>query len=229
MSSRAYSCRAFFLFVLASMVPGAGQTYAVVPTRTVALSGQAAPGAPGVVISFFATAPVIDNAGRTAFFAILTGPAVTAGVNDESIWSEGSSVLTLVARSGSPAPGAPGVNFRTFSEAIIISAGRTAFRAFLIADVGDEGIWSEGSGALALVVRGGSPAPGTPAGVNFSNPEDPVFNSAGQIAFLTDLNGTGVDPSNNESIWSEGSGVLALVARAGDPAPGTPAGVNFIS
>ena len=91
------------------------------------------------------------------------------------------------------------------------------------------GIWSEGSGSLALVARSGSQAPGTPSGVNFSDflCRSPVLNNAGQTAFYATLTGSGVDSTNDQGIWSEGSGSLALVARSGSQAPGTPSGVNF--
>ena len=44
---------------------------------------------------------------------------------------------------------------------------------------------------------------------------------------MASLTGSGVDSTNNAGIWSEGSGSLALVARSGSQAPGTPSGVNF--
>ena len=92
-----------------------------------------------------------------------------------------------------------------------------------INNTNDWGVWSEGSGSLALVARSGSPAPGTPDGVNFDSFFFQTgFNDAGQIAFFAFVTGSGVDPSNDNGIWSEGSGSLALVARSGSPAPGTP-------
>ena len=113
------------------------------------------------------------------------------------------------------------------------NAGQTAFRAGLtgsgVDSTNDRGIWSEGSGSLALVARSGSQAPGTPSGVNFdaASIRSPVLNDAGQTAFRAGLTGSGVDSTNNQGIWSEGSGSLALVARSGSQAPGTPSGVNF--
>ena len=54
-----------------------------------------------------------------------------------------------------------------------------------------------------------------------------MFNDAGQIAFITEIAGAGVDATNNEGIWSGKPNELALVARRGDPAPGTSSGVHF--
>ncbi|MCH8839967.1 MAG: PEP-CTERM sorting domain-containing protein, partial [Planctomycetes bacterium] len=113
-------------------------------------------------------------------------------------------------------------------------AGQTAFLGLLtgtgVDGTNNHGIWSEGGGAgLALVAREGDSAPGTPSGVNFRGfCCVRVLNGAGQTAFLGTLTGTGVTSSNDRGIWSEGGGAgLALVAREGDSAPGTPSGVNF--
>src|SRR5262245_54272258 len=72
--------------------------------RTVALTGQQAPGtASGAAYSGFFL-PVINNAGQTAFNAALSGSGVT-GSNYIGMWSEGSGSLALAVREGSQAPG----------------------------------------------------------------------------------------------------------------------------
>ena len=93
--------------------------------------------------------------------------------------------------------------------------------------------------ALRTVALSGQSAPGAPADVNYGNfgtfffdPQNqvvrgPVINDAGRAAFRANLAGSGVDATNNQGIWSEGSGSLALVARTGSAAPGVPDGVNF--
>ena len=45
--------------------------------------------------------------------------------------------------------------------------------------------------------------------------------------FRADVTGSGVGATNNQGVWSEGSGSLSLVARTGTQAPGAPGGVNF--
>ena len=176
---------------------------------------------------------MLNDAGQTAFRADLTGSGVDS-TNNQGVWSEGSGSLSLVARTGSQAPGAPGgVNFRIdpafelFSP-VLNSAGQTAFYGGLTD--GNVGLWSEGSGSLTLVARSGIQAPGTPAGVNLSfsaglspfHLDWPKLNDAGQTAFVGALTGAGVTSTNNWGVWSNGSGSLELVARAGDQAPGTP-------
>lgn len=190
----------------------------------VAREGTQAPGTPDGVNFGDLRIPVFNSAGQTAFRGFLTGAGVDS-TNSSGIWSEGSGSLTLIARAGDQANGAPsGVNFTGFRDPVLNSLGQTAFEGFTSVGVG---IWSERSGTLELVTHTGDSAPGMPFGVNFNGFETPVFNSAGNTAFIGSLTGNGVESENNESIWSEGSGPLTLVAREGDQAPGLPSGVNF--
>src|SRR5690606_19167601 len=100
----------------------------------------------------------------------------------------------------------------------------------------NSGIWSEGVCALALVAREGSHATGTAVGAMFDEFEPSIFdynnlvsNDLGETAFLGRLKttGGGVTNSNNSGIWSGVAGSLALVAREGSQAPGTPTGALF--
>jgi uncharacterized protein YjbI with pentapeptide repeats len=207
----------------------------------VARDGTPAPGTPddvnlsfAVLRDFFPGLPKLNDAGQVAFLANVTGAGVD-NTNDWGMWSERTGGLGLVARSDSPAPGTPdGVNFDSFFfQSGFNNAGQSAFLAFVTGDgvdpSNDQGIWSEGSGGLALVARNGTPAPGTPSGVTFREFifAAVAFNSMGRTTFKGFLTGEGVDDSNDEGIWFESSGTLALVARRGSPAPGTPIGVNF--
>ena len=142
------------------------------------------------------------------------------------------------ALSGQPAPGTePGVNYSGFGRPAINGAGKTAFEAALtgfgVDRTNNVGLWSEAAGAIgspALIARTGNAAPGTEPGVNYSFLNIPVLNVAGQTAFLGFLNGTGLDGTNIFGIWSEAAGAIgspALIARAGDAAPGTEPGVNY--
>jgi hypothetical protein len=219
----------FFAAALCSNTAEAAFTF-----RTVALSGDAAPGTgAGVNFDGFGS-PVLNGAGQTAFVGVLTGAGVNS-TNDSGIWSEGGgSGLTLVAREGAAAPGTgPGVNFGFLESPVLNGAGQTAFFGFLtgtgVNSTNAWGIWSEGGGSgLTLVARAGAAAPGTGPGVNFSLLVSPVLNGAGQTAFRSSLTGVGVNSTNDSGIWLEGGGSgLALVARTGAAAPGTGAGVDF--
>jgi hypothetical protein len=175
--------------------------------------------------------PLLNDPGQMAFL----GDSASNGV-----WSDVSGGFAPVALPGDHAPGLPddatflpyngGQRNITFNNAgqitFLTSAhGPTSGTAF--------GIWSDRSGDLELVVRFGDQAPGLPAGVNFSSvsvfdhTHSLAMNDAGQIALLSHLTGPGVNSTNNESVWSERTGSLALVAREGSQAPGMPDGTNF--
>src|SRR5262245_21683263 len=82
--------------------------------------------------------------------------------------------------------------------------------------------------SVRTVPLSGQQAPGTPAGVNFvafSFTLAPSLDDKGQAAFDSELTGTGVVESNRYGLWHETSAGLALLARTGSPAPGTPPGV----
>ncbi len=217
------------LTLLSDLAAPAAVTY-----RTVALIGDAVPGAdPGVVFSGFgSTHPVINAAGQTAFNGRFSGPGIDDS-NRLGILSEGGGTLSVIARSGDAAPGTkPGVNFSAFfvsNSPLLNDRGQIAFRGVLtgsgVDNSNDVGIWSEGSGSLGLIAREGHAAPNTGPGVVYANFIDLVLNGAGQTAFVADLVGQDVDGLNNAGIWSEGSGSLRLIVRSGDHAPGTGPGV----
>lgn len=223
--------------------------------RTVALTGRHAPGTAedDLFEQFYDSAPVLNNAGKTAFrgkLAIGLGD-VTAG-NDYGIWSEEGDSLSLVARDGAQGPGLPDgaafANFTVYTQkpAIVMNeSGQIAFDTWL--QTGDGGVtslnsttlWSGGTDDLTLVARSHDPAPGTPAGANFSSLEvdssQPIrhaFNDLGQTAFVGRLRNDdsgmgGVTTSNNSGIWSGSAPSPGLLAREGDHAPGTPDGTSF--
>jgi hypothetical protein len=100
--------------------------------------------------------------------------------------------------------------------------------ALLLAAAALTGLARSAMGQTATIVLGGTPAPGTPAGVNFSTLDSsPYLNDAGQVLLGATLAGTGVGTTNDRGFWRFGSGSLALLAREGSAAPGTPAGVSF--
>lgn len=198
----------------------------------VALAGTAAPGT-SPAVNFRTVSPFFsfNDAGQAAFTALLSGTGVTAA-NINSMWSNGGGSLAMLARTGSQAPGTPsGVNFDNFGTVQLNSAGQSAFFATLagagVTDDNNRGIWSNRTGSIALVVRGGSQAHGLPAGVSYTNVFNGGFNSAGQIALVASLAGAGVHSENNHGVWLERSGDFVLVARKGEQAPGTPSGVNY--
>jgi hypothetical protein len=195
--------------------------------RTVALSGQAAPGTPEGVRFSNSTfgVPVLNDMGQTAFSAFLTGGDVQYPRNRQGVWSEGSGSLSLVARAGSQAPGMPsgvtfdwpGENNPGFDQIVLNELGQIAFHAALRNSdgirIGGGSVWSQGSGSLAIVAQSYTQAVGTPNDL-FDRFDGIRLNNAGQVAFRAGLvlNGCCTQPNG---IWSEGSGSLALVAGPG--------------
>ncbi|MEZ6193652.1 MAG: hypothetical protein R3C45_20610 [Phycisphaerales bacterium] len=207
-------------------------THAAVTFRTVALTGDAAPGTdPGVTFKSFRKGVSLNGLGQTVFQAVLQGPGVDS-TNANGLWSEGSGALNLVARQGNHAPGTePGVVFEFLSTATLNDTGHVAFRGSLtgpgIDSANDSGIWWNGTGALAQVARAGGSAPDTGPGVVFTGFGDFAFNNNDSFAFGERITGPGVDDTNNVGIWSGPSDDLRLVVRRGDPAPGFGAGTSF--
>ncbi|MCI0675544.1 MAG: hypothetical protein L0Y42_07190 [Phycisphaerales bacterium] len=198
--------------------------------RLIALTGQQAPDTePGV--TFFNSlepvvgkAPRIDGDGSIVFAPFLAGPGLPPG--EQAIYFEQRGTLELVVRNGDPAPGAgPGAVFLTngfFVLAPTVAAGRIAFRSVAavpgISAAG--GIWSGPPDDLQLVALANTQAPGLPFGVTMGVAGF-VFNTAGHTLMGSFLSGSGVNTNNDESLWSDRGGSLALVVREGDPAPGT--------
>jgi hypothetical protein len=178
--------------------------------KPVVRSNSVAPGTGGLAtFSSFGT-PDISSTGKVAFHASLN-----FGVpfdQRDGIWAgpaDASASLTLVARSGTPAPGAGGATFSSFfKDPLINAAGTVSFADQLdgpgVTSDNGFGLWTGlNPDNLTLVARAGDHAPGTPDGTvfNWSSSFDHVLNNLGQVAFLGTLKGAGVDFSNDNGIW----------------------------
>lgn len=212
--------------------------------RTVALSGQLAPGGGGATFSNFNSSIELLGAGRGAFSAKLSiGPGGVTTTSDSGIWSEKGGALNLVVREGEAAPGtSAGVLFGELSVGRWNSSGALAFESALQAGTGgvtssnDTGIWANVGNGLQLIAREGSPAPGTPSGVVFGDSFlGPNLNADGELALTANLK-TGVGPvttADNEGIWvMRGGQPLSLLVREGqqttaNPVPVTIGGSNL--
>jgi hypothetical protein len=137
------------------------------------------------------------------------------------------AALRVVARSGQLAPSAPGDGrFSTFQSAVIDNSGRVALAASIDTPTGgrfQRGIWTEAHGdALALVAIEGQHAPGVGPSGTFYKFGDMHVNENGQIAFTAQLRN---EPSG---LWLADVGGVQLVSQGDRPAPGLPAGWQFI-
>lgn len=192
--------------------------------RMVTRAGNHAPGTElGLNFNINFTAPLLNDAGETAFRGSLSGIGVDSS-NSIGIWSEGGgSGLKLVVRSGDHAPGTDeSTMFAAPLPPLFNDDGHTAFRAELqgngVGETNDWGIWKETAGdGLDLVVREGEVAPGTEAGVKFRSFSNLAFNDNGQTAFLGKLVGEGVNSPVDDGLWAEDVlGNLTLIVREGD-------------
>lgn len=154
------------------------------------------------------------------------------------VWMERNEIVGKVAIEGDPAPtlGTEFEGFDFYSDfqfpiadvAIALNdRGEAAFRASTSTPTleGRDGLWSTEAGSLMPVILEGLQAPGLPVGTMFKRASGffaPAINNAAQIASQWDLAvGGGVTELNNSAIWTGRPGNVRLVAREGDPAPGT--------
>ncbi|MEM9753214.1 MAG: choice-of-anchor tandem repeat NxxGxxAF-containing protein [Planctomycetota bacterium] len=196
--------------------------------------------------------PVINEAGKIAFIASITGNEVN-GSNDTGIWSHSAGLdgtVDLLAREGNPAPGTnQGESFdhfpftvaaQTFNYGVprLNAMGQTAFRARLsgtnVNSYNETGIWSDAAGSSignhSLIAREGDNAHDVGPDVRYYSIYGFAFNDAGEAAFAADLFGESINQRNRQGIWSEGGesiGSPKLVVRTSDAAPGAAPDATF--
>jgi hypothetical protein len=205
----------------------------------IAREGNPAPGTAGAVFSGDFKSQYqfnqVNRNGTVLFQSSLAGGDVT-GANGGAIFTGTPGALSIVRRLGDPVlPGVTAVgmgsiqqmdnNGRVLYDVTLAGAGVTA--------ANDRSLWfyTPGSGST-LLVREGSPAPGT-AGATFGNPANTwlpgcsptSLTRGGKYEFASDLTGGDVTPGFNDSALYVGSvgGGVTMIARAGQPAPGTDA------
>lgn len=195
--------------------------------------------APDVIFSEFnftnTLAPPIDlrfdSLGRVAFQSRIEGPGI---VNRNGIWSNLSGLLAPLIREGDPAPGSDATAiFDSFTTLALGDNGHVVFKGILdsssISSNDGNGLWLIDGGTLQAIAIDGTPAPGTEPGVVYSDFDfdTPItINTNGWFAFAGIVKNN-VESSRNSAIWSGQAGSIALIAREGDQAPGTPSGVVF--
>ncbi len=157
--------------------------------------------------------------------AAALGASMLTGI--EGATAQAQPIINFpVAFNFQPAPDTdPAVRFQFFREITLNDPGQVTFGGTVAAH-NNQVIYSNSGGSLRLLARGGDTAPGAGSGMRFDGFSDPVLNNAGQTFF------TGhVDDFGNEfvadSIYLATEGDLELIALFGDPAPGTPPGVNY--
>lgn len=152
----------------------------------------------------------------------------------QAVSAQSLQQYTLV-KSGDVLPGLPsGVTIERMGTPAVSKDGDIAFVAWLqgegiITGQNDSGIWRQVDGGdFELLARTGDQAPGVDDGLVYDIIQRPNINRYGRVAFNASLRGEGIDSSNNIGFWSDGlTPSIRLVARLGDPAPGTEPGTVF--
>lgn len=184
----------------------------------------------------------LTDDGKVSFFSFLDGGPGTVA----TVWTGDVSGIDLLAQSndgitGSPqAPGAPAGTSFQYRSGFTIShndVGDLAIGASLVGpgiNAGNgHGFWTNRSGTLAPLIRGGDPAPhNVPGATILLSPGGSGFltiamNDLGQVALPVGLSGPNVNQTNNSALLFENHGVTSLLARKGDLAPGTSSGTTF--
>lgn len=140
--------------------------------------------------------------GTTAYGANLQGPG-TNPYNSNGLWIGEGVSMSLLARTGQPAPGTT-AEVQSFTSPLHLNSARdVAFAATLsgpgVTPDNMTGLWRGRLGKLRLLARGGDPAPGMPEGVRFAGHfvGRLALNDSGSMVFQWVLTGPGVDASND--------------------------------
>lgn len=187
--------------------------------------------------------------GKVVAQAWVTGSRIDEN-NDEALWLETDGGLRILVREGDRVGGkgktstfGPTRSTPTFGgdhenlPPVVNDRGAVLFGAVLRSGKTRlNSVWTNRSGGLALLVRGGVPlsgygqgdqAPGFAAGVGFATFEQGALNERNQLAFLGFADERR-DPLNlTQAIWWDVPGSLALVVAESRPVPGLP-GVVYV-
>lgn len=208
----------------------AGNTNQVWP---LALQGGQVPGLPpgGLFKTLLWQRPTVNPAGQVVFAAGLEGAGVTMFQDDEAIFIGATNGVGMAVRKGEAVAALPGVTLYSFNNVSLNTRTQLCFVAWLgnTGVTNDSAILAGRPGALALIAREGQQVPGFPAGVKFKDLWlcAPVWSQNGHAAFVADLEGPGIDSTNDTGVWIATTNVIRLLCRPGDPAPGMPDGVIF--
>jgi hypothetical protein len=222
-------------------------TQAAVSYRTVALTGDQAPGtdpgdvfgpphpAPGV---YHFNVPVINSHGHTAFRAGLTGPGVDDS-NKDGIWSELSGSLQLITREGDAVADETGdlTVGSVYLSPVLNDQGGFIHIASVIGEtvngLNDSAIYLADGGGVQVIAREGDSAAGVGPGVAIGPMNQtsnvfhaPLLNASGRYAFGSGLTKDNA-PQNYSAVWTGAGGEYELVTAVGLEAPGTEHGTVF--
>ncbi|MFN3166099.1 MAG: choice-of-anchor tandem repeat NxxGxxAF-containing protein [Phycisphaeraceae bacterium] len=195
--------------------------------NTVVLGGPGAPGLNSGELLLRADLTALNADGHTAFRGYVAGSLIDQS-NDEGIWSEGTGVLTQLARESEPAIEIPDATYRDLGVPQINASGQTIFlsgfkRTGQSYTRKDSGIWlTTTTGNTELLVKRGDPAPGPNGGIfdDVSQSEAIAFNQAGETA-------VSAYTGSFAGIWKTTAGILDHIVSTDQAIDSTVEGVNF--
>ena len=220
-----------------SMFPGpeTSEIFAVSGSSlsSVVSEGESAPGTSGKVYSRIRNAKGISNDGSFLFSTFLRGED-DPSIGDFGIFGDfdifGDLGIFLSGPGGVVPLVIDGTNAVGTSSAFSIDAFNLSVADFLINNAGDvayelrleandnttrDGIWVHRDGITELVALTNDLAPGTTAiFANFRR--SAVLHPDGFTSFVAELEGAGINSTNDSGIWTESAAGLELVVRAGD-------------
>src|SRR5262249_4656159 len=201
--------------------------------------GDPAPGTAGAVFGGTFSSPsaqttAINRNGNVLFQGTLLGGDVVGTTNNTAWYTGAPGSLSILVRKGATVLGTGETASALLFTGQMDNNGRVLYDLTLgvpATTANDNSLWlyTPGSGST-LLVREGQSAPGT-AGATFNNAANTWaagvgpngFTRTGYYTLLADLlNGDVVGTTNNQAFYrGDTASGLTLVARKGDPAPGT--------
>lgn len=209
--------------------------------RTIAINGDAVPGVPATsrIRWLSSHAPALGDHGHVAFSGALEFPEGPTGRQIIVGSANGLEAIATATRH-EQAPGtSQGVYFDRFEYPVPYNLnrdGRTVVSAFIDGpgvrdDISDVGLWSNASGTMELVVRGGDPAVGAPLGMMYWGYFYPMqIDDQGTVTFIGQFTRDFLSQNPRRAIWRRDiEGSVTPVILSGDPAPGFATSVSFSS
>ncbi len=198
-----------------------GAVWRGVPGNTPQLVAFNLDPSPIVTQLFLSFQDVWINASGVVAFEFDTTPALI-----DAIAVGGAGGLDVAASTGTPAPGTNG-NFTAVGILGLTDAGHACLRGSTNASgAATSGYWIWDGDGLQPVAIAGMAAPGV-ADATLPVLDTQMACAGDTVAFHAQLAGPGIGGTNFDGLWAGIDGDIQLVARRGDPAPGTGDGVQF--
>ena len=195
----------------------------------IAREGEHPPGTAPDVKYLYPSVPNVNNYGEYIFRSGITGPGIPAPFIF-GLWTNVSGPLELIAQAGQAAIDQPvGVTYDGLYGQVINDSGQIVFQSNLdgtgITFENDTALYQHVQGVTSLLLQAGDTADDAGAGVSFYSFGPPVLSDNAVIGLNATLTGSGVNSLNSESLWIIRDGVMDMVVRQKEPAPGAAPGV----